>query len=77
MFGELEWKSFPHLIKKTIQQLRLRKIDFHDPEERKLHDSLVRKVTRALEIGKKIPDDLDFEIKEGENEAEDQPETDS
>lgn len=63
-FGELEWKSFPYLTQKTIQQLPLRKIDFHDTEQRKLYDSLVRKVSHALEVGKKIPDDLDFEIED-------------
>jgi hypothetical protein len=63
-FGELEWKSFPYLTQKTIQQLPLRKINFQNPEEKKLHDTLVRKVTRALEAGKKIPDDLDFEIED-------------
>ena len=63
-FCELEWKSFPYLTQKTIQQLPLRKINFQNPVEKKLHDSLVRKVTRALESGKKIPDDLDFEIED-------------
>lgn len=42
----------------------MRKINFQNPDEKKLHLSLVRKVRRAFKAGKKIPNDLDFQIED-------------
>lgn len=65
-FGELEWKSFPYVTQKTIKQLPLRKIDFSDPEQRRLHDEIVQKVSEIIEQskGRKVPKQLDFDIED-------------
>lgn len=48
-FGELEWKSFPYITQKTIQQLPIAVIDFHNPRSKELHDKISEKVTCILQ----------------------------
>jgi len=63
-FGELEWKSFPYVTQKTIKQLPLRKIDFSNSDQRKLHDEIVQKVITIIKQSenKEVPKQLDYEI---------------
>lgn len=48
-FGELEWKSFPYITQKTIQQLPIAVIDFHNLRSKELHDKISEKVTCILQ----------------------------
>ena len=48
-FGELEWKSFPYITQKTIQQLPIAAIGFHNPRSKELHDKISEKVTYLLQ----------------------------
>jgi len=65
-FGELEWQSFPYVTQKTLKQLPLRKIDFADAEEKRLHDEIVQKVIAILAQSKEreVPKKLDYEIED-------------
>jgi chaperonin cofactor prefoldin len=65
-FGELEWQSFPYVTQKTLKQLPLRRINFSNDEEKKLHDQIVQKVTAILAQSKKgeVPKNLDYEIED-------------
>jgi len=65
-FGELEWKSFPYVTQKTIKQLPLHKIDFNNPDEKKLHDEIAQKVHSIIQksTSKKVPKKLDYEIED-------------
>lgn len=63
-FGELEWKSFPYITQKTIQQLPLFAINFADQNQSRLHDYIAKKVATALERNSTIDKELDFEIED-------------
>jgi hypothetical protein len=65
-FGELEWQSFPYVTQKTLKQLPLRKINFADAEEKRLHDEIVQKVIAILAQSKEgeVPKKLDYEIED-------------
>lgn len=65
-FGELEWKSFPYVTQKTIKQLPLRKIDFSNPEERRMHNEIVQKVSEIIResADEDVPKQLDYEIED-------------
>ena len=63
-FGELEWKSFPYLTQRTIQQLPVHSIDFKNPRETRLHDRISRLVDAALQKNSPIDRDLDLKIEE-------------
>ena len=64
--GEVEWKSFPYVTQKTLRQLPLRKIDFNNPVERQLHDSIAEKVSAILANSVKgvVPKQLDYEVED-------------
>lgn len=53
-FGEKEKKVFPHLRQGSIMQLPVRRIDFANPNDKKIHDELVALVDRMLELNKKL-----------------------
>lgn len=53
-FGEKEKKVFPHLRQSPILQLPIRRIDFDNPAEKKMHDDLVALVDTMLELNKRL-----------------------
>lgn len=53
-FGEKEKKVFPHLRQGPVLQLPIRRIDFANPAEKKMHDALVALVERMLELKKQF-----------------------
>jgi type I restriction-modification system DNA methylase subunit len=60
--GETEWRSFPYLTQKTIQQLPIRAIDFADRRQAKLHDEIADRVAAVIAGGKPPADHDDYEI---------------
>ncbi len=62
-FGELEWKSFPYVTPKTLRQLPIPDIDFSNPEEKRIHDKIVKKVSDILYIRGDF-EKLDFEVED-------------
>ena len=50
--GETEWRSFPYVTQKTIQQLPIRAIDFSQPREARLHDEIADRVAAVLATGR-------------------------
>jgi len=62
--GETEWRSFPYMTQKTIQQLPVRAIDFSQPREANLHDEIADRVAAVLATGRppSTPDDYQIEI---------------
>jgi len=62
MSGDTEWRSFPYLTQKTIQQLPVRAIDFSDRRQAKLHDEIADRVAAVLASGKPPVDHEDYEI---------------
>jgi len=49
-FGEKEKGVFPHLRQRPLLQLPIRRIDFDNQTEKKMHDDLVALVERMLEL---------------------------
>ena len=63
-FGELEWKSFPYVTQKTIQQLPVHAIDFQNREEADIHGFISRKVFEVIDNEAPIGKEEDFEIED-------------
>jgi len=63
-FGDIEWKSFPYMTQKTLQQLPIRKIDFSDAEQKAIHEKIVGLVQTALRRNQPIDEKADFEIED-------------
>jgi len=63
-FGELEWKSFPYITQKTIQQLPLFAVNFSDQYQSRLHDDIAKQVSTAVERNTIINKELDFGIED-------------
>jgi hypothetical protein len=61
-FGELEWKSFPYMTQKTIQQLPIAAIDFRDLKSKELHDDISEKVADILQQNAGAVRELDDQI---------------
>lgn len=53
-FGEKEKKVFPHLRQGPVLQFPIRRIDFDNPANKKMHDDLVALVDRMLELNKRL-----------------------
>jgi hypothetical protein len=64
LFGETEWRSFPYVTQKTVQQLPIRAIDFSQPREARLHDEIADRVAAVLATGRppSTHDDCQIEI---------------
>ncbi len=62
LFGETEWRSFPYMTQKTIQQLPIRAIDFSRRRERQLHDEIAERVAAVLATGKPPSTHDDYQI---------------
>ncbi len=62
LFGETEWRSFPYMTQKTIQQLPIRAIDFSEPREVKLHNEIADRVAAVLATGKQPSTHDDYQI---------------
>ena len=62
LFGETEWRSFPYMTQKTIQQLPIRAIDFSRPREAKLHDAIADRVAAVLATGRPPSTHDDYRI---------------
>ena len=60
--GDTEWRSFPYVTQKTIQDLPIRAVDFDDPRQAKLHDEIADRVAAVLATGKPPSDHEDYEI---------------
>ena len=54
----------------TIEKLPIRRIDFDNPEEKKMHDDLVALVERMLELNKRLRDAVGREREELERRIE-------
>jgi len=48
-FGEVEWKSFPYITQKTIQEFPIAAVNFHNPRSKELHDKISENVTCLLQ----------------------------
>jgi hypothetical protein len=46
--GDTEWRSFPYMTQKTIQELPIRAVDFANPREKGLHDEIAERVEKVL-----------------------------
>jgi hypothetical protein len=62
LFGETEWRSFPYMTQKTIQQLPVRAIDFSQEREARLHDEIADRVAAVLATGKPPSTHDDYQI---------------
>lgn len=62
--GDVEWKSFPYVTQKTIQQLPTARIDFGDRNQKRLHDEISHKVSVILNANAPIDRDADLEIED-------------
>jgi hypothetical protein len=60
--GETEWRSFPYLTQKTVQNLPIRTIDFTDRRQATLHDEIADRVAAVIASGKPPTDHEDYEI---------------
>ncbi len=60
--GDTEWRSFPYMTQKTIQDLPIRAIDFGDRRQAKLHDEIADRVAAVLATGRPPADHEDYEI---------------
>ncbi len=60
--GESEWRSFPYMTQKTIQQLPIRSIDFSQPREAKLHVEIADRVAAVLATGRPPSTHDDYQI---------------
>jgi hypothetical protein len=60
--GETEWRSFPYMTQKSIQQLPIRAIDFANRRERKLHDEIADRVAAIIASGKPPTTHEDYQI---------------
>lgn len=62
--GDSEWKSFPYVTLGNIRSLPVRRINWDDEEEVRIHNEISEKVTELMENAEKdhIPQTLDNEI---------------
>ena len=60
--GETQRRNFPYLTQKTVQDLPIRRIDFSDRRQAKLHDEIADRVAAILGTGKPPTDHEDYEI---------------
>jgi adenine-specific DNA-methyltransferase len=60
--GDTEWRSFPYMTQKTIQQLPIREIDFSNLREKELHDEISDQVAAVLASGKPPSTHEDYQI---------------
>jgi len=65
-FGELEWKSFPYVTQKTIMQLPIKKIDFNDEKQKRLHDGISKAVNELINKSEdgNVDEKIDYEIED-------------
>jgi hypothetical protein len=60
--GETEWRSFPYVTQKTVQQLPVRAVDFANAREKALHDEIAARVEAVIAKGRPPTDHEDYQI---------------
>jgi type I restriction-modification system DNA methylase subunit len=56
--GNVEWRSFPYITQRTIEEMPVREIDFANHRQRDLHNAIAEKVEQML----RTPGDQDLDL---------------